>query len=33
MCHHQLQPAFAVDLSMILDDEPLHRPASINPTL
>jgi hypothetical protein len=25
MCHHQLQPAFAVYLSMILDDEPLHR--------
>jgi hypothetical protein len=33
MCHHHLQPAFAVDLSTILDDEALHRRASINSTL
>jgi hypothetical protein len=33
MCHHQLQPAFAVALSTILADEPLQRPTFINPTL
>jgi hypothetical protein len=33
MCHHQMQPAFAVDFSTNLDDVALHQPASINPTL